>query len=1547
MAKASVMWTVLPAGRVDGKADWLSISVLVAPRLTPEAPGEQRLEAFPVFANWPKRIDAARFRLAINGILHEMEPASRPEPELWEKLFPPDTPVSGFVFTDMSRVNLRSFPVRHVLGFLRRHYGRLAVQSASNLPSLLPWKLAHPDLKDMVGELGTRTRKIPLGREVLEVAEPGFGRFHDPDGKAFERLQAAQVFSDESQILRPVDGAGGEQGGSVRVRALPADWTNPRPQGPGGPLAAVPAAQLMDQFRSQTEYALWQSDRFYRRVPATEAERRMRRPDYSAVQPPPQIPEMDFHRIVASFGDHPALLRRLGLILDFRVKADAVNALVAAGGGTGDGILQLDVRWPTDPGVKDGLPRTAFRADKQRFVARPRGQDRARGLLRLEHANDGWGAPGHKGRSRFDLFQLDPDGAALKTVGFTLTAQNLVAKHLDLKLPDGGVTYTTGDRQGVAALRSGGLGVSHHGRAVQVAVDAASAAARNAKVEAGRAHEILFFAEDVHRGWRVDVAPVPDADRPGRWHSLHARTGSYRLIRSGESLDLPPDEGHIAGASTAASVDPAANPDDHYLHETMFRWSGWSLSAPRPGRAIRARTVEGTQLQAEESVVVSDETDKGNGLAVTFTATKGTLPRLRFGQLYRMRAREVDVAGNSLALDDPTIDPLEQASDAVGYWRFEPIDPPAVVQRHRLSEGESGERMVIRSNWNLSTADFPASADFAAAIALPASADFAYPVANERHVVPPKASQQLCETHGRFDPFFGDPARIKEGYAIAAREAGTLFDSPAGADVELVTPARLAEVAVTPALPPRLPSADNPVGDRLVGGQYVIHREAQLVPPYLPDPAAGGVALRGAPGHGIPGVDAEMVLGDSCVVKRAPNQELVLLVAHGGRWPDLLGFRLILEERKADIESLPCKETFADDGRPRWDEDKRTLTLFLPKGRIARLHQASFAAPREIDSFGIPRWATEPGGQAFAARMAMFGANWLITPFRPLVLVHAVQQPVCEPELIKLHAERGPGWQHADLQAFVQLHGPSSGKFEVEASWWEWIDDLSQPGPTRVERKGQLGEILLAENHANAFDLAGAVDAMVVDPERPRARADRHEFGDTRFRLIAYRARATTRFREYLPPSLYAQRELVTRLGPVAAGSRYRVGAADDPGAPLLPDSAGPEELTAIRASAPPDDPRLLYVVPTFRWQREGKPTDQIVTRIGNGLRVWLDRPWFSSGDGELLGVVIHADGGNLTDIPPTLQPLVTQWGRDPLWETVVPKTRMRITDFPARVWAEGVRLRERPDDPQVTVIGHRVQWDAERGLWYADIELDPGATYMPFVRLAIVRYQPNAIGGAKVSNVVLAEFAQLLPRRRATVRKSGSAIAVALHGPIPASGPMRFDRDSAFVDISIPHGAPELGQNRIELVHQTRADGEESDLAWQDAAILATSLAGAAPVSGAGGIGAAFEAAPAAAAVRRTTGGRVVETRAGGRVSLAESVEKAGELFERLPGLFDPAIFSASVTLPATSGASRLMIREFERFYSDRTLPERAAGAMRRRRIVEERLVYAAILEV
>lgn len=65
-------------------------------------------------------------------------------------------------------------------------------------------------------------------------------------------------------------------------------------------------------------------------------------------------------------------------------------------------------------------------------------------------------------------------------------------------------------------------------------------------------------------------------------------------------------------------------------------------------------------------------------------------------------------------------------------------------------------------------------------------------------------------------------------------------------------------------------------------------------------------------------------------------------------------------------------------------------------------------------------------------------------------------------------------------------------------------------------------------------------------------------------------------------------------------------------------------------------------------------------------------------------------------------------------------------------------------------------------------------------------------------------------------------------------------------------------------------------------------------------------------------------------------------------PGvLLNPPFWEDTVSLPtASSDRPRLlMLREFERFYSDHVLPQRIGSVNAERRVVEERLVYADLI--
>ena len=97
---------------------------------------------------------------------------------------------------------------------------------------------------------------------------------------------------------------------------------------------------------------------------------------------------------------------------------------------------------------------------------------------------------------------------------------------------------------------------------------------------------------------------------------------------------------------------------------------------------------------------------------------------------------------------------------------------------------------------------------------------------------------------------------------------------------------------------------------------------------------------------------------------------------------------------------------------------------------------------------------------------------------------------------------------------------------------------------------------------------------------------------------------------------------------------------------------------------------------------------------------------------------------------------------------------------------------------------------------WYADIQLaPPTASYAPFVRLALARFQPDSLPGLALSQIVLSDLVRLLPDRRLIVERNGADLRLTLTGTGP-NPPNRLD--AILEEASTPGGVrPEL----VELV--------------------------------------------------------------------------------------------------------------------------------------------------
>jgi hypothetical protein len=503
----------------------------------------------------------------------------------------------------------------------------------------------------------------------------------------------------------------------------------------------------------------------------------------------------------------------------------------------------------------------------------------------------------------------------------------------------------------------------------------------------------------------------------------------------------------------------------------------------------------------------------------------------------------------------------------------------------------------------------------------------------------------------------------------------------------------------------------------------------------------------------LPYLPDPLARGAGLLFTGGPLLNTALKVPFDGAWPQYRPLRLSLVEGS---------------GPPSFDSAQRVLTVELRKAEQATLQLSCYLDKPDLELMGAWQDALLDAPSDFdagkATDQAIAGQLWTLTPFRELKLVHAVQQPLLEPKFQHLTVTRALGDTFARVSDEFPIHGKSTIKVALEAEWTEQIDDLTSDTAPTIRSAG-----------AKPFEIQQAISHDVA------ILAGRHEFHDTKYRKVNYQAVATTRFREYFPAEVTADEQNITRRSPAVT--------------------------VDVLNSAPPPAPRVLYVLPTFVWQESSDKAWLTRTRRSGGVRVYLDRPWYSSGDGELLGVAlwncapprqdasvglrfvrggefpIPVFGPETPQVPEHLKPYVTQWAMDPIFdgEPTPAQTTPYFEHFRNAVATEVDLPLLETGEFTVAVAGHAVKFDgverthAGRKLWYCDIDIDAGNAYFPFIRLALARFQPKSVRGAHLSRVVLADFVQLTADRSASISFDGAdatSLTVAVCGPAPRDPP-------------------------------------------------------------------------------------------------------------------------------------------------------------------------------
>ena len=974
-------------------------------------------------------------------------------------------------------------------------------------------------------------------------------------------------------------------------------------------------------------------------------------PTQSKQQPLPRLPQdmdkfenmLDFHQMVSALANFPEMMRRLGLLLDLYLPAANVPL------SPGNNPLWVQLTSTGFNAARDYAPQVAYTLIGDWFqpAANPSSLDLSAGMLPFNEL------------AQYELFQIDPDGAAIKAMDFA----NNIAKAQNKKSQDTPSSY------GVPTMRSGGFSVAKVDRAVQLAARFQAATEHEADLQGSQ--PTLMYAEDVMRGYRVDVWDSVSE----KWHPLNSRTGAYSYL-DGNGVAQPiangiVDEGWVQTAVTQSS-DPNVpqSQKDLSLHESLFSWKGWSLSVTRPGQTIDPQ---------DEANPVQPVPASQLKLTATFAPAPGTLPRLRFGRKYRIMARMVDLGGGGLELSQAD---TAKSTGEIPYLRFEPVPAPFVVLKKELSAvddaAESLQRMVIRSFNDDPSKDATATQEV-----------------GERHVAPPRTSQLMAEEHGMFE----DP------------QTGAMkYDSATYASIASMDKAKLGTAA-----------DHNPIDPN-----------DQMSLPYMPDPLSAGASLLGLPGapNGSGGLAGPSGVAYTPVTGPGAPIFSVTLVPFGKQsdWPGMSPFRMRLKE---------------GDSQPAWDPNARVLDVFLPKSGQTIIRISAYVAAKDLEKMGILYWlavghalgtVSDSAYQA-AISVAEQGRHWMVTPYREMHLVHAVQQPIGIPEFESLEPKRGMGWTYAKLSGKVKLHGPSTVKVDVQGRWEERRDDPSDPSNDPVKDR--------VHGTSQAFDMP--VTIFEKEANFYLEAAKRHDFHDTIYRRVYYKAVTTSRFKEYMLKAIR-----------------------DDPKAPVFRESK--EVRLDIPSSSKPAAPSILYAIPIFGWKQAAGTS----VRKGRALRVYLNRPWFSSGDNEQLGVILWpgkmpTDADGLEEA----KQAVTMIGSDPIWTSDATPQNLTITDFgnAGQSSPSGLPLDELKGKP-VDVAAHDVGYDSERRLWYCDITIDSRDSYFPFVRLALARFQPVSVTGAHLSKVMLADFAQLAPDRTLSMVRLPNSVRVTVSGHTYSSGP-------------------------------------------------------------------------------------------------------------------------------------------------------------------------------
>jgi len=1036
---------------------------------------------------------------------------------------------------------------------------------------------------------------------------------------------------------------------------------------------------------------------------------------------PPEKPDFEFHAVLSVLSSYPQLQRKLGLVID--LEFEAPDTRIVAAGAAGIRIFPSGLNCTTASTVVS--PATACIKTDNGFYARP-GTDSLidKGYLRIN-------------TDRFTVFQLDTDGAALKLCQQMDSLQLKKAKHIfygvSNNLPNAaGLPFFNNEaprREGLPSNRSAGIGLALNGMAAQLSGKFNRMNELRTKLVSGSAAPAGISGNNITWVVPEELLTADDTTigyrmdimpmETGKWFSLHKRTNQFSFLNAGgTSIPIPGMEPDEGFIQLSVAEEKTDSGPQLKVSEAIARWEGWSLSVPRPGSALNDPLNSGAEMYDKN---IPDQ--KKRELAKYQTPASADF-KLNVQHSIVKDSLPMLRFGKKYATKIRTVDMAGNSVDLA----VEPENKTACIRagiKYMRYEPAAAPFLVlgnkVRDGESSEVLVIRSNDGLTCEQYENANKDskntVPYPPSAVRHVKPPRTTLEMITTHGLIDDVMGSGS---------ASKAAALYE--------------IIKTSKDPAFNP----AD---------ATYTLKVTESETPlttvEYLADPMAAGVAFFLSADDPNPKVPNPAAF-DQWVsfYFDEPTTAADLNRVTRDKWMNPKPFRIKLKE---GIPGLA------------WKKENRTLEISLPKGIMFKMYYASFWRPDDVvqlcgvlDMMGMSN-LTGAAGDAIAK-----GHHWMFSPFREITFVHAVQQPLpainttAVPAAKALETDRNYGDNFALVNTHLLVHGPSTGQLDLEATWTDWIDDPAYEDPAMKE------DLQKIPAHAKVFHfttLYGVNDYVFGDVEGIKNNPFtglRHQFNDTKHRRVKYKLIATSRYRE----NFFQLNEDKKGLLPLTRENWF-------------------SKEVIIPSSARPAAPEIAYVIPTFEWDRVTKNTT-IFTGRASGLRVYLKRPWYSSGEGEQLAVVLNIPsnptlGGSVSSAGAP----VTTWGTDPaklsglLLEGITPMPDVFL-NVPATDKVNMVPVAENKT-ARVNIVAYTPKYDNERHLYYVDILLNIHLSYFPFVRLALARYQPNSVKkddtDCCLSPIVLADYIQVPAPRASSLEFKGAKnnIVVAISGTAPA----------------------------------------------------------------------------------------------------------------------------------------------------------------------------------